>query len=191
MLGINLKVLNLSRNNIQNLKFLISCRNLEFINLSHNQLITVEGFILCPNLQEIILSNNKIDSIKTLARCANLRLLDLSFNKLQSVEQLQKLSLNKRLSVLNLNGNEVIWEKGYKIKLGRLLPSLCTLDPSYIIEHSNYKHFEDYAFNLKWTNPIKKDTTHSETFSQISSDDSLFLRKIQSDICFTHETVAI
>ena len=190
LLGINLKVLNLSRNNIQNLKFLISCRNLEFINLSHNQLTTVEGFILCPNLQEIILSNNKITSIKTLARCSNLRLLDLSFNKLQAVEQLQKLSLNNKLSVLNLNGNEVIWEKGYKIKLNQILPNLRTLDPSYIIDHSNYKSFEEYAFNLKWTNPADQREAHSATFSQLFSDDSLLLRKIQSDFSFP-QTVAI
>lgn len=146
----NLLVLNLSGNNISDLRCLKTCRNLEFINLHDNNIEEVKGFIMCPKIKEIVLSSNKLRVVKNLSKLSELRLLDLSDNLIDDQSALKSLQQNTQLRYLNVKGNPLALRMKYRKELLDYLPQLSMVDadlqvlffPSYrfiLISSSNRK----------------------------------------------------
>lgn len=101
-----LKILKLTNNGIQSLKFVPKCPKLQELDLSKNQIsiIFVEFENLFPTLRVLDLSGNLVSSFKFLG--PQLRFLDLSNNLLKSVKSGMLMGL-PRLTVLSLASNKV------------------------------------------------------------------------------------
>ena len=113
----NLKSLNVSQNNIDNILALTSkidkplnkeigplLKNLESLNLSNNKLEDLYGFDAYSNLKILDLSANMIYKIDNLMNYQNLENLSLRQNKVFEIKPLQKLA---NIKILDLSQNEI------------------------------------------------------------------------------------
>ncbi|XP_075455466.1 leucine-rich repeat and guanylate kinase domain-containing protein [Ascaphus truei] len=93
----------LNNNNIQEISGLEKCSSLTHLNLAHNRISEITGFENLP-LKTLCLSSNEIRNITGLENMTTLQLLDLSCNQICSLEGLEGLGL---LQILNLEDNGV------------------------------------------------------------------------------------
>lgn len=108
----NYKKLNLSYNNIKDIKPLesLKLRNIEILVLSNNKIVDISYLKNTdfPHLKKLGLYNNEISDIKSLkdTNFNNLEVLSLSYNKIEDITILDKLNFIK-LKVLNLGNNYI------------------------------------------------------------------------------------
>ena len=100
----NLKILDLSYNQLQTFSFFNSNPNLEKLNLSNNKLQYISGMSLCPKLFQIDCSNNNFKQFPNDFLFMNsLRSLNLKDNELNALPSL--IYLMDNLAELNIKGN--------------------------------------------------------------------------------------
>ena len=104
---------------------------MESINLSYNEIMEIKGFIICNKIKEINFSHNKISVVKNLSKLLNLQLLDLSSNRIESIENLNALRQNSKLKYVSLNDNHVCKQKDFFDRIFDVVPWLeCSPDYS-------------------------------------------------------------
>jgi Leucine-rich repeat (LRR) protein len=103
--------LNLSDNQLTEIKGLEKFANLQQLYLSNNQLTEIKGLEMLANLQQLYLSNNQLTEINGLEKLVNLKKLDLSSNQLTETKGLEKLV---NLQGLYLSNNQLTEIKGLK-----------------------------------------------------------------------------
>lgn len=104
----NLKSLNLSHNNVNDVNFLKNLNKLEDLNLSFNRIQEIKNLDYLKKLKILRLSNNKIDNMGDNFRFKHLEKLYLNNNKIRVVKNL---SYAKSLEFLDLSSNKI-----YKIE---------------------------------------------------------------------------
>jgi len=96
--------LNLSRRKLDKIppKLLTLCTNLRMLDLSYNNLLEISTLSNLKNLQKLNISNNKISDISYLLTITKLKSLDCSHNEIQQIP-----SLANSMKTLNISYNKV------------------------------------------------------------------------------------
>jgi predicted nucleic acid-binding Zn-ribbon protein len=125
----NLEELDLSDNEITQIRGLLPLKRLKILNLSTNLITLIEGMDSLARLEELDLSGNQIERIPaSMAKLISLKILKLHNNKLGTLHDLSHLRSLKNLSSLTIFSNpmsEAEHSRNYAIYA---LPSLSTLD---------------------------------------------------------------
>ena len=158
--------LNLSHNRLARFPNLEDVERLEYLNLSWNLLISVSGIKKLSNLKELHLAHNRITEIDSLSQCENLIVLDLSYNKLLYFQAIAALENINTLRVLNLEGNGIVKQIGFRENITAMLPQLTTLNPKNISSFSKY--------NTETAAKIEKHLKH--TIGTLKKSESLKIR---------------
>ncbi|KAF4138013.1 WW domain-containing protein [Phytophthora infestans] len=103
-------VLDLSRNKLGKLldDGLSAFPRLEVLNLAENQLKIISGLTKTFQLRALGLNHNCIRIVKNIEHLTQLEILELAHNGIATVHALRILSLNNKLTHLNLDGNSVV-----------------------------------------------------------------------------------
>lgn len=100
----NLKILDLSFNNIKHIKHLEPLTKLENLYFVQNKINKIENLESLVNLQNLELGGNKIENIENLDTLINLNQLWLGQNK---ISNLQGLSMLQNLRILSIQSNKI------------------------------------------------------------------------------------
>ena len=103
--------LNLSSNQLTEIKGLENFTHLQELILANNQLAEIKGVEILPQLQKLNLSYNQLTEIKGLENLTQLQKLGLSRNKITEIKGLEKLT---QLKSLWLSSNQLTEIKGLK-----------------------------------------------------------------------------
>jgi hypothetical protein len=100
---------------------------LKKLDLSKNQISNIKGLISCKKLEELNLSYNRIRFLEPLP--ASLVSLDVSCNWIDSATTFRCLSKNHKLSLLDISGNAIALVKNTEWNIKTLVPGLlkCTI----------------------------------------------------------------
>lgn len=113
-------------NRFRSLDLLIGCTNVRVLDLSGNQVQSFHGVSTLDQIEVLDLSRNLIESLddnslKQLANCKRLRSLDLSHNRISLIsrleeghEQTNEQPIFSELKTLNMDGNPIL-PTGYGI----------------------------------------------------------------------------
>ncbi|KAJ2373565.1 hypothetical protein H4S02_008814 [Coemansia sp. RSA 2611] len=124
-----LNTLVVSHNQIDALHSMPKLRELTKISAAHNRIKAVPDLTIYPLLKEVRLNDNKIASIpENIRSCANLRVVDLGNNLIEDWVSIAPLQSLTGLDNLNLKGNPICAEKGYRDRVIEMIPSLRVLD---------------------------------------------------------------
>ena len=127
--GPSLKKINLSRNGLREIGLICSLSNcLEKLDLSENDLIDIRPIGGLRQVEELNLQSNNIENVNSLSNLKELKTLDLSLNCISTLDSIRQLSQCESLSSLNLSGNPICEVLGYPIPVFSVLPSIKVLD---------------------------------------------------------------
>jgi S-ribosylhomocysteine lyase LuxS involved in autoinducer biosynthesis len=126
----NLLLVNLAKNEIENVAPLKDIKNLQSLDLSHNKIVDVTPIGNITALQFLELSDNQITDVKPLTNLAKLSALYIAGNKIADVAPLGKLG---KLSSLDLARNQVTDIKALENAAGL---SLLKLSENQIVDIS-------------------------------------------------------
>lgn len=105
----NLKSLDLSSNELIEIKCLKMLKNLETLDLTYNKITEINGLDELTNLKTLYLNSNKIEEIKGLDKLNNLKELSLAVNSISEIKGLDTLT---KLEKLYLDNNKIKEIKG-------------------------------------------------------------------------------
>lgn len=131
--------LNLSHNRLTRFPNLDQVERLEFLNLNWNLLVSLSGTKKPSNLTELYLAHNRITELDQLAQCENLVILDASYNKLAYFQSISALENLQSLRTLNLEGNGITKQPGFKENISTMMPQIVNLNPKNIMSSSKYQ----------------------------------------------------
>ncbi|KAJ2069121.1 hypothetical protein GGI08_000522 [Coemansia sp. S2] len=124
-----LNTLVVSHNQIDAIPSMPKLRELTKISAAHNKIKAVPDLTLYPVLKEVRLNDNKITSIpENIRSCTSLRVVDLGNNQMEDWTSIAPLESLSDLDNLNLKGNPICAEKGYRDRVIKMIPSLRVLD---------------------------------------------------------------
>ena len=103
----NLKILDLSYNQITEIKGLDYLVNLQKLNLHNNQITEIKGLNNLINLQELVLDSNKITEIKAIDNLINLQKIYLGTNHITEIKAIDNLINLQELVLYNNNIKEI------------------------------------------------------------------------------------
>ena len=128
--GATVTRINLSSNGLRgigNIDKISPC--LEKLNLSQNDLIDIRPLSCLATLTELNLSENSVADVSALVSLTGLETLDLSGNNISSLASLAEIAPHlNQLKSLNLFGNPVCDTLGYPLPIFSLFPSLALFD---------------------------------------------------------------
>lgn len=133
--------INLTGNNIEEIKGFDTFKNLQILNLSNNRITKIENLDKLQNLKKLFLSFNRIKKIENLDNFRNLEILSLYNNQIENIEEVRNL-LNKKLfpKLKHLVIDENPFEKKLKnIKFGGYVNNLETLRNYFKLEDAKNK----------------------------------------------------
>ncbi|KAJ2896470.1 hypothetical protein GGI21_005045, partial [Coemansia aciculifera] len=124
-----LNTLVVSHNQVDAIPGMPKLRELTKISAAHNRIKCVPDLRLYPALKEVRLNDNKIVSIpESIRACTSLRVVDLGNNLMDDWTAVAPLESLVGLDNLNLKGNPICAEKGYRERVIKMIPSLRVLD---------------------------------------------------------------
>ncbi|KAJ2492900.1 hypothetical protein IWW37_001072 [Coemansia sp. RSA 2050] len=124
-----LNTLVVSHNQIDAVPGMPKLRELTKISAAHNRIKAVPDLTIYPLLKEVRLNDNKITSIpENIRSCMSLRVVDLGNNQIEDWVSIAPLQSLTGLDNLNLKGNPICAEMGYRDRVIGMLPSLRVLD---------------------------------------------------------------
>ena len=137
-LPLGLIQLNLSHNQIERFPNLEELEKLEYLNLSWNFITSLAGARPLKGLKELYLAHNKLQEIDSLAFCEELAIFDVSYNKIHSVQALAGFYQSRNLRAVDLEGNLLAQQGGYKEKVLALAPQLVELSSKGICKLTKF-----------------------------------------------------
>ena len=148
-----LKILELSYNNITKIENLQELISLTCLDLSHNNIEVIENLDLMNNLEKLNLNNNKITKIEGLSELKKLKKLYLLNNKITKIEGLSEL---KNLEILYLSYNQITQIEGLS-ELKNLIELYLDRNKITKIEGlSDLKNIQELALSYNQINKIEK-----------------------------------
>lgn len=100
----NLKLVDLSQNNISNLENLANLTELEVVSLNENQITDITPLMNLPKLNNLELGVNQISTLPSFENLTNLKILNLSSNQLNDISALKD---TPQLTNLSISANNV------------------------------------------------------------------------------------
>ena len=100
----NLQSLDLFNNKIIEITSLENLTQLKVLYLSYNQILEINSLENLTQLQKLYLSSNQISEIKSLGNLTKLQTLDLFLNQISEIKNLENLA---QLQTLDLSGNKI------------------------------------------------------------------------------------
>ncbi|OMJ78699.1 hypothetical protein SteCoe_21418 [Stentor coeruleus] len=128
--------LNLSHNRLSRMPNLEDIDHLEYLNLSWNLITSVTGTRKLRELRELYLAHNRINETEALNYCESLVILDLSYNKIQYFQGISGLTSVKSLRLLDIEGNSIVKQIGFKENIATILPQVVELTSKNIRKYS-------------------------------------------------------
>jgi len=126
---VSLEVLSLSHNCVASLAGFASLCALEELNLNFNQLTSLSALRACARLRKLYVSNNRVRTLDGVRELPQLRTLCLFRNDVHDLAaSLDVLRLCPKLRELDLDGNPLARERGYKHHAVKVLLRLDVLD---------------------------------------------------------------
>jgi Leucine-rich repeat (LRR) protein len=117
LLHSKIKMLSITNCGLKNLTpYLKEMSNLKLLNVSDNELESLEGVQNCNHLAEIYAVNNKISHIRELSSLKKLKVLVLNFNNLETFSAFTPVR-KFNLEILDIKGNPICQIKSYISKL--------------------------------------------------------------------------
>ncbi|KAJ1667215.1 hypothetical protein GGF44_004366 [Coemansia sp. RSA 1694] len=124
-----LNTLVISHNQVDVIPSMPKLRELTKISAAHNRIKMVPDLTVYPVLKEVRLNDNKIASVpENIRSCTSLRVIDLGNNLMEDWVSIAPLESLVGLDNLNLKGNPICAEKGYRERVVKMIPSLRVLD---------------------------------------------------------------
>ncbi|KAJ2875498.1 hypothetical protein FB639_003989, partial [Coemansia asiatica] len=125
----NLNTLVVSQNEISKIPEMRLLKELTKISAAHNKISCIPDLTHHPKLKEVRLNDNRIAEVpENIRRCTSLKVIDLGNNKIDSWSSVAPLASIPYLYNLNLKGNPLCEEAGYREKITKMIPSLRVLD---------------------------------------------------------------
>ncbi len=124
----HLSVLSLSHNRLTTVVSLTPIKTLEVLNVNFNRLTDLVQLAQCPKLQKIYASNNLITNVDGLASLKQLKTLCLFANDIERCELVLDALSRCPLTELDLDGNPLAREEGYRHHAVARLSRLEALD---------------------------------------------------------------
>ncbi|KAJ8598179.1 hypothetical protein CTAYLR_007372 [Chrysophaeum taylorii] len=150
---VNLKALSLSNNNMRSLAGFAHLAQLEELNLNFNVITEVDELRHCGLLRKLYLSNNLLASCAPLSSLPLLHTLCLFRNQLTGLDDtIQSVRLCPKMRVLDLDGNPLALEPGYKHHVVRALVRIEMLDGDPILaldRELSREYFAQQAVNRR------------------------------------------
>ncbi|XP_028666885.1 protein phosphatase 1 regulatory subunit 7-like [Erpetoichthys calabaricus] len=131
-----LKVLKLSYNVINSVRWLQHCKTLMILNVSHNEIRIIRSMPVLSNLVELHLDSNKLESLDGIQNLSNLKELYVQNNRIRS---LLPLSCSLHLCHADLSNNEIysVQETFQILKVLFRLKQLKLKSPSIKVERKS------------------------------------------------------
>jgi Leucine-rich repeat (LRR) protein len=187
---VNLKRLNLSRNEISRMEHLHDHALLQELNLEDNRITKIEGLSALMHLRKLELASNKISKLENLDLCVRLTQLSLEGNHIESLSGVEKLvnlmelylannrvrnlqevlhlkSLTK-LIILDLSGNTICMDKSYRLYTVFNLKKLKVLDGVSIDANESQHAREEFSGKVT-TDILREVLGEMDDFSQVNS----------------------
>jgi hypothetical protein len=139
-LPLTLIELDLCHNRLARMPNLEDLERLEYLNLSWNLLTSVTGLKKILNLKELYLSHNRIHDLENLSGCESLVIIDAGHNKISFFQNISALAELISLKLLNLDGNSIIKQIGFKENLANILPNIEEFDLKNIYKFTAFQN---------------------------------------------------
>ncbi|KAJ3125288.1 hypothetical protein HK098_000413 [Nowakowskiella sp. JEL0407] len=199
-----LKALILNNNEIRKMENLSTLKKLTTLVISHNQIDEVTGIAALTSLNklsaahnririfptlstnielaELKLNDNKLTNIpedKLLPLSSCLKILDLGNNLIRSFADIVALASLRNLVNLNLKGNPVCTQEGYRERILALVPTLRVLDGERFDEKFLQRKQKRKAMEKKVEKKIKKEKVRNDSGNE-ESDGNIEERKSEA-----------
>ncbi len=155
VLNSNIKILDLSNNNIQKVDQDLTCLDqLEIINLSYNNIDTFISIWQPRFLHTIKLHKNQLTDVSNLSDYQNIKNLNLAYNNIQDLNFLKNLTELRTLEVQHNNISSLSWlEKFHQI----ISINLSNNNISYKYQLNNLRNLSSLKSLSLWANPLDQD----------------------------------
>jgi len=140
--------LQLDNNIIEKIEGLDCLTNLKWLDLSFNNIEMLDGLSKLSKLEDLTLFNNRISLLENMDSLTNLHVFSIGNNKLDKLDNLIYLRRFENLRTLNLTGNPVCDDPGYKLFTVAYLSQLVYLDFRLIAEDIRLKANQLYENKL-------------------------------------------
>ncbi|CAG9330483.1 unnamed protein product [Blepharisma stoltei] len=164
----SLIILNLASNEIQEFSMSKSLPSLKLLNLSNNRIRTIGTLPRIKEIIELYAGYNCLTSVSTLCKLEKLKILDIQHNSISNFEDIAILSINPKLTTMNIKGNPIESRLNFQESIKITLPKVYNLNPTSIFEFSEFKDFGYMPFI-----PLKKPPEHSKPYRPIGPDSSI------------------
>ncbi|KAJ1558817.1 hypothetical protein HK096_003147 [Nowakowskiella sp. JEL0078] len=127
----NLGTLVISHNKVDEINGLTGLKSLNKLSAAHNNIRTFPDLSVNIEIQELKLNDNKLSVLpddRLLPLSGNLKILDLGNNLFRSFADIVSLASLRNLVNLNLKGNPLCTQEGYKERVLALVPTVRILD---------------------------------------------------------------
>ena len=177
----NLKILDLSHNQLQDFLVLSQLPKLEKLNISYNRLQNIFGLDICENLSEIDCSNNIFKEVPyCFLSLRNLHFLYMQWNELNNLPTLMCLLDN--LSIIRLEGNPMRDFPSLKyadaLQIKKLLRfKLSEKDVYSIPQNLKYNYFNKIN-DVKTSISKKYPYVHKSISNYIKNDSELIIKNL-------------
>eukprot|EP01032_Pedospumella_encystans_P024611 gene24611-27832_t len=98
------------------------------LNMSNNRIVDLKGIALLDTLEFLDVSSNLLSRLEGLENMKRLKVLKLQHNKISTFQSLRLLTYNVCLSDVRLEGNAIVDDPYFKVKLINYIPNLKYLD---------------------------------------------------------------
>uniref|UniRef100_H2Z571 Dynein regulatory complex subunit 3 n=1 Tax=Ciona savignyi TaxID=51511 RepID=H2Z571_CIOSA len=140
--------LQMDNNIIEKIEGLDALVNLRWLDLSFNNIEMLEGLDKLTKLEDLTMYNNRITRLENMDSLPNLHVLSVGNNKIDQLDNLIYLRRFPNLRTLNLSGNPVCDDQGYKLFVVAYLSQLVYLDFRLIDEDTRQKAHSLYENKL-------------------------------------------
>ncbi|XP_002128801.2 dynein regulatory complex subunit 3-like [Ciona intestinalis] len=140
--------LQMDNNIIEKIEGMDALVNLRWLDMSFNNIEMIEGLDKLTKLEDLTLFNNRITRLENMDSLPNLHVLSVGNNKIDQLDNLIYLRRFPNLRTLNLTGNPVCDDQGYKLFAVAYLSHLVYLDFRLIDEDTRQKAHSLYENKL-------------------------------------------
>lgn len=140
-LPIGIRTLNLSRCKLTVIPNLEGIQSILCLNLNWNFIQDLENADKLIYLKEMHIAHNRVVELNSLVGFYGLRLVDAAYNRILHFSAISALADVEKLEVLNLVGNQVVKQIGFRYNVKTVLKQVQVLNPKILASYSEYKTF--------------------------------------------------